>query len=362
MEVSQLPARQRIDQQKLDFLRGLAAVYVLINHARGTFYVGGVRIFADPGSSIWDRLAAVILQGTSLGAEFVVLFFVLSGFAMAHSIRYTSDTGRFYLKRVVRIWPPYIAATLFALAVGIAIGSEEIQRRWVEVLFYISPETDLTPQFWSLPYEVVFYALCPFILASEARIRGLAIAAIALTLVTMAAIGPMLNPSSNFILNFAGNELLFFAVGAFSYYHLDRVPLLSLKRFLIIGIFGLGIVWAVRMAFGGPNMVSSLMMVGLSVLAIRNAPDVPKWANLGYFSYSIYIFHLATISAIAAIVARQGIEPSEIRNPFAWILAVPATLGICLLLYGFTERISNRMVARIRARPSPRDLPAGQEQ
>ena len=349
-ESDRQPVRREINQKRLDFLRGIAATYVVINHARGTFYAGGTKIFADPSSTTLDKLWAVLLQTTSLGAEFVVLFFVLSGFAMAHSIRYTSDTGRFYLKRLVRIWPPYIAATLFALLVGTIIGSEEIQRRWLEVLFYISPGTDLTSQFWSLPYEVVFYILCPFILASESRIRWLGLAAAVFTCAMLLANGPMLNPSRFFFLNFLGNELLFFAVGAFAYYHLERVPSLPLGKFVPLLAVGLAIVWAVRMYFGGPNMISSMVMVGIAVLAIRNAPDVPDWANFGFFSYSIYIFHLAVISLIAAFLARNGITPSEIRNPLAWILVLTVVLGVCLLFYSFNERLSNKVVARIRRR------------
>lgn len=344
------PVRRQINQKRLDFLRGIAATYVVINHARGTFYAGGAKIFADPTSTPLDKLWAVLLQTTSLGAEFVVLFFVLSGFAMAHSIRYTSDTRRFYLKRVVRIWPPYIAATLFALLAGMLIGSEEIQRRWLEVLFYISPGTDLTSQFWSLPYEVVFYALCPFILASESRIRWLGMAAAAFTCAMLLGNGPMLNPSGYFFLNFLGNELLFFAAGAFAYYQLDRVPGLTLGRFLLVVALGLALVWLIRLYFGGPNMVSSMVMVGIAVLAIRNAPDVPNWANFGFFSYSIYIFHLAVISLIAAFLLQNGITPSEIHNPLAWILVLPIVLGVCFIFYGFTERLSNKVVDRIRRR------------
>ena len=102
----------------LDFLRGAAAVYVLISHARGAFFAGGQRIIESGHHSLWDLGAIAALQLTSLGSESVVLFFVVSGFAMANSVRYSPDVGRFYLKRFVRIWPPYVAAIGVALAIA----------------------------------------------------------------------------------------------------------------------------------------------------------------------------------------------------------------------------------------------------
>lgn len=353
---------QRIEQatrqERLDFLRGIAALYVLVNHCRGAFYIGGSRIFDDPHSTLFEKAASVALQVTSLGVEFVVLFFVLSGFAMAHSIRHTSDMGRFYLKRVVRIWPPYIAATLLALAIGILIGDPGIQARWLEVLFYLEPGTEVTPQFWSLPYEVLFYALCPFILATQGRVRLLGVIAAVLALGTIALFGLSLNPSG-FLTNFLGNELLFFAAGALAYHHFDRVPRLGPHALLIAVAIGLAAMWAIKMSLGVPNMGSSLVMIGVAVLAIRNAPSVPRWANLGYFSYSIYIFHYALIALLVFALERTGIVANEIRNPFAWMLAVPLTLAGCSLLYYGTERLSNRAVERIRSKGSrPRAAPA----
>ena len=284
---------QRIEQatrqERLDFLRGIAALYVLINHCRGAFYIGGSRIFDDPHSTLFEKAASVALQVTSLGVEFVVLFFVLSGFAMAHSIRHTSDMGRFYLKRVVRIWPPYIAATFLALAIGILIGDPGIQARWLEVLFYLEPGTEVTPQFWSLPYEVLFYALCPFILATQGRVRLLGVIAAVLAVATIALFGLSLNPSG-FLTNFLGNELLFFAAGALAYHHFDRVPRLGPRALLIAVAIGLAAMWAIKMSLGVPNMGSSLVMIGVAVLAIRNAPSVPSLGQFGIFQ--LFDLHL----------------------------------------------------------------------
>src|SRR4051794_8954166 len=100
-------SQSSVPQHVLDFLRGFAALYVLINHTRGAFFVGG-RALLSSDPRLGDYLTVGLLQMTALGAEFVILFFVVSGFAMAHSISHSTDVGNFYLKRLLRIWPPYL--------------------------------------------------------------------------------------------------------------------------------------------------------------------------------------------------------------------------------------------------------------
>lgn len=342
-----------VHQGALDFLRGIAALYVLVCHTRGAFYIGGQRLLAKPGADWWDYLAVGALQATSLGTEFVILFFVLSGFAMAHSVTRSASAPQFYLKRVIRIWPPYLAATGLAAVVGILVGAEDIQDKAVQVAFYIEPGTSVTPQFWSLPYEVVFYALCPFILANQKRIHWHAGTAVALTIVMILSLGPSLNPSPYFALNFLGNELLYFAAGALAYHHIAKLPRLSGGQLATATLLLLPFVYGVKMAVGDTNAWSSLLMVLLTVLAIRNLPERVyqiRWANLGYCSYSIYIFHYALLALIAWTIRLWGIEAGDIENPFAWLLVLPIVLGGSMLFYFITERPCNQLLDRIRAR------------
>lgn len=301
--------------------------------------------------SLLNKLTVAALQLTSMGTEAVTLFFVLSGFSMAHSSLTSTGFGRFYLKRVVRIWPPYVAAAVTALLIGHLIGDEDLRHRFVQVLFYIHPGTTLTPQFWSLPYEVLFYALCPFILRNGSRVMLLALAASIATLFTLVARGPLLNPWQLFPADFLGNELLLFASGAVAYYHLDRVPVLSGRTLALTVLTLLGIIWVWKHSIGDSNMASCAMMIVVTVLLIRNLPDKVanfRPINLGYFSYSIYLFHYAWIALAVFICSRLGVNPKAITNPFGWTLLVLPVLGICFLLYLATERLSNRAVSKLR--------------
>ncbi len=352
---------QTIPIETLDFLRGIAAVYVLINHCRGAFFAGGSVILANGDATLLDYLAIAALRTTSLGKEFVILFFVISGFSMAHSMRYTSDPRRFYLKRLIRIWPPYLAAVALAVFVSIVTQADQFGsvRRVAEVALYIDPSTHVTPQFWSLPYEIIFYALCPLVLTSRRAMQAfLAIASVS-TVIFVAIYGVNLNPSASTALNFVGNCALFFALGAATYYYLDRVPRCAFPALAVGVVVVLAVVSFVKLRFfgGESNIPLSLLMCAITALLIRNWPTLPQWArplNFGRFSYSIYVFHYAFIFAIGQLLSsRFGIVQEDMTSYWMWILSVPPILLCCYLLYLVTERPCNALVGRIRKAGAP---------
>jgi peptidoglycan/LPS O-acetylase OafA/YrhL len=158
MLASDYIARKRIPA--LDSIRGIAIVAVMVRHAwPNTFPAGG---FAG-----------------------VDLFFVLSGFLITGILLGDEQTGtvsyrRFYLNRVLRLYPALVAMLAISAVViatadpvndrsslpgGLAIG-----------LFYVSDllPTHALPEYghlWTLAIEEQFYLLWPVLLISCAR-RG----------------------------------------------------------------------------------------------------------------------------------------------------------------------------------------------
>jgi peptidoglycan/LPS O-acetylase OafA/YrhL len=97
----------------VDALRGLAALAVVLPHAAGLF------VYARQS---W--LTRWYLGLAEYGGAGVMVFFVISGFAIAYSLRNTSGhgfgLGRFMLRRAVRLDPPYWAGmVLIGLVVAI---------------------------------------------------------------------------------------------------------------------------------------------------------------------------------------------------------------------------------------------------
>ncbi|RYG56101.1 acyltransferase, partial [bacterium] len=94
----------------IDALRGLAAASVVLHH----LFVASVMATVYEAASPW--LVRVLFQA---GAHGVEIFFVLSGFVIAHSLRNNGlslgDLGRFIVRRQVRLDPPYWAALVLGL-------------------------------------------------------------------------------------------------------------------------------------------------------------------------------------------------------------------------------------------------------
>lgn len=89
----------------IDALRGFAALAVVI------FYAGA-------GNHI-DRLPSAFLVVASYGEFGVAVFFVISGFVIAHSLRdqelTATGVGTFMLRRAIRLDPPYWIAIVLAI-------------------------------------------------------------------------------------------------------------------------------------------------------------------------------------------------------------------------------------------------------
>src|SRR6478609_4424553 len=91
----------------VDALRGLAALAVVLPHAIG--------LFVYPHESWLTQLAKRL---GAYGASGVEVFFVVSGFAIAYSLRDSTtegfSLGRFMLRRAIRLDPPYWVGMLWA--------------------------------------------------------------------------------------------------------------------------------------------------------------------------------------------------------------------------------------------------------
>ena len=161
----------------VDGLRAFAAMGVVCVHAGGLLHVA-----ADtPGAA----LIPLIDPYRDLGGVGVDIFFVLSGFVIAHSVGRSrvgaSYFGRFVLRRSIRLDVPYVAS--IALAVGLLafrgrFGNEEVD--WPTAgqlaahLLYLQKflgYDHLMVIYWTLCLEVQFYIAFVLLLWGNARRR-----------------------------------------------------------------------------------------------------------------------------------------------------------------------------------------------
>ena len=175
----QLSSYQPLDKTfslQLESLRGLSAITVLFSHA--------FQAFIAPQDVTFYSIVRLFGQAA------VMMFFVLSGFLIGHSIQknllqnHTFSIRRYARQRFRRILPPFIFALFWMLLLYVlapyffATESHDFQLlpalmmrtaydfSWVEVLgsvFFINefltPTLYANAPLWSLSYEVWFYLL-----------------------------------------------------------------------------------------------------------------------------------------------------------------------------------------------------------
>lgn len=146
----------------IDALRGLAALSVVL------FHTNSGRHIAEFFATLPVVMQAVIEYG-DLGVQ---VFFVLSGFVIAHSMARqnvgASYVGRFMLRRSIRLDPPYWASMLLVIALGV-LSTHVVAGRTYEVpsfsdiiihVLYL-PELLRRPLinyvYWTLCLEIQFY-------------------------------------------------------------------------------------------------------------------------------------------------------------------------------------------------------------
>lgn len=105
----------------LDGLRGIAAFYVMTGHARWLLWEGHDFYLVNHAKySLVDKVLMYFFSMFKFGHEFVLFFFVLSGFVihlkyakkLKQNSSFSFDKREYFYKRIKRIYPPFIFALL----------------------------------------------------------------------------------------------------------------------------------------------------------------------------------------------------------------------------------------------------------
>ncbi len=348
----------------LEGLRGIAALGVVLNHARGTLFVGGHKYLenlADP--TVFDYLAIALLQITSLGPQCVIAFFVLSGFSIAHSVYKMNSLAKFYLRRIIRLYPPYLLGILFAAFTywvfseySIQIGSKPLRfvfdssESVLRNLTYLNIGSFID-QYWSLKYEVLFYLIAPLVATrlSSNYFLYLSTALYGASFLLQAPKGLLLKPLYSFWFEYS----IFFALGMWLYHHKQQAEtLLSplLERWpRVISSLVLGTIIVLRFSFKISLFFSALTSI-IAILAIIKYRISSSWSlKLGAISYTLYISHIASIYLTGALLIKLG-WVSELPNDnlLLWVVAVPTSILFAQGLYYLAEAPSIRLVKKLR--------------
>lgn len=377
----------------IDALRGIAALGVACYHIARY----------EPGDQPARELIPGFMQAAfDYGWVGVQVFFVISGFVIAYSLRAARVTPGFFanyaLRRSIRLDPPYWTTILFVLllhaVLHLHLGFDspldvptplEPELSWKLVgshLLYLQniiPGYDnLSAGFWTLCIEVQFYILCVAGLGiaqqfparnrrfpADAGATGLLIVFLPLALFSL----------------FEWNK----TVGGLSVYDND----MWISRFFSMFFLGSAAWWALdgriprsvfglyASAFAGRILMqgwrqgwnddltiglSAALAAGLSTYVAGRLGRLGTWLDfrslqyLGRISYSLYLIHFP-MSYVIMILGYEVLGPPGPLAAVLWlVLALAASLAAAHVLYRFIEAPSVRLAARLK-RSTPKATP-----
>jgi exopolysaccharide production protein ExoZ len=294
---------------------------------------------------------------SKIGAEGVDLFFVLSGFIIAHSS--TRSAHHFLARRLIRVVPAYWIATLIAASFTLQSLSIPEASGWlVQSLFYLpGPEGRPALIFvaWTLVYELAFYLLYWTVLRFGARHAPL----IALALLLLFALAPLPGGFGPWPL------LLEFGLGVGIFLLTERLSIpRAVPGLAGLAAAGLGIALIAAtplltsydpddyqslgrvLAWGLPAaaVILGLVIAEQRGIAVRSKPVL----LLGAASYAIYLLH--------PIAVGQLLQLRAAAPPLAWLYCCIALALTVFLSVAFHLGIEAPLLRRMRgllAEPPP---------
>lgn len=327
--------------QGLQYLRGIAAVGVVVFHA-------------------FSRTAPDL--GFDVGAAGVDAFFVLSGFLMWAITCDNAGPGPFLRNRIRRIVPAYWVATSVIVLGGFAGIFPNLKlsvgHTAASYLFtpHVSPSSGETVPVlwagWTLEYELFFYACFAAILFLPRRAQLFALTTGFLGLVVL---GIVLHPEATAARFYTATIILEFLAGAWFGFLWTRGFQASPRTSLML-IAG-SIIWFAMTDLADVHVDRTLMW-GLPALALLvgtlgldQAGRLPRWrflAFLGDASYSIYLWHGVAI----AVVLRVS-DALSLPAPVAIPVEVVAGVAAGAIGYWLIERPFQRFLSRPRRASVP---------
>jgi peptidoglycan/LPS O-acetylase OafA/YrhL len=308
---------QRFYRPELDALRFFAFLGVFIFHAAPRT----MEFYAAAGLPVW--LSRLLISIFGSGAYGVDLFFALSAYLITSLLlRERAATGAldlrgFYVRRILRIWPLYLAFVAFAAVMALAIPGQNLPLRYVAgfcllsgnwvYVFYGLPASFAIP-LWTVSIEEQFYLAWPLALR-RASVQTMAAIAVGLLLIANfwrvgLAIGgaPLEHMEYNTF-----TRLDPIALGILIALFGQKLPRLRRLQRITLLIGGL-VTWIATYALGAdaslPNISSWRQALGHPLTAIASAAILfsamgsqhPFLRNqlllyLGKISYGLYVLH-----------------------------------------------------------------------
>jgi len=373
---SPLPAGFPVHCPALDDIRGIAALWVVLYHAHTAGHVSSLT------AALPMPIRVLCFDWGYLG---VPVFFVLSGFVLAHSLfsRSVSRVGfwRFMTRRFLRLAPAYWASIAITILLGVtesavrgeALALPSVLSLGAHLLFLqdLLHQLEINPVYWTLAIEMQFYALFYAVLLLNSAINAVRSSkGYAPFLVFAGALALFCLAAAPQLLSWGKTVLPYwycFLLGILTHWSLCRRIHYGWLLALLISC---GLLVAPRPALVSTYVAScGLTAVLLGLAASGRLTQSSGWmmCQLGNLSYSVYLIHGAVFgpffflrqrvfgrlsgadwSADLSGVAIAGLEAEVILDGVSLVGAIALTYGAALLLYRWVEQPSLQWSRRLR--------------
>jgi peptidoglycan/LPS O-acetylase OafA/YrhL len=314
----------------LNALRFIAASLVIVHHIEQLRYYFGL-------SNLWYN--TVIRNLGSLG---VLLFFVLSGFLITSllmkekEVSGTISVGKFYMRRVLRIWPLYLLVVIGSLFIiplipslawpGFGRAAVWKDLGWRLMLFIVLlPNVSqnvfgIVPyagQTWTIAAEEQFYLVWPVLMKKKANKWVLVLATILIYIIVVYVLYAFhVDQGTGFLKIFYGywisTPIECLAIGAAYALIVKSYSgfILQLKKILFTRwVQWLALLLSIAVIASGMNMlfarfVACAILFGVVIVNLAANPARIinlEWAPLRYLgkiSYGIYMYHSLMIELV----------------------------------------------------------------
>lgn len=347
MTASIPPSPPRTELVSIQYLRGVAALGVVVWHAQGQVGIPETQV----------------LQA---GIE---IFFVISGYVMWRILSERPVSPAVFLqKRLARIVPLYWLLTT-VMVILLVVAPQLLQSTRFDLshvvasyLFVAWPNpveaAGLKPVMipgWTLNYEMAFYLLLAVALLLKASLRGAVVIGVLLVMTALSALP--LPPIAAF---YASPFMAELALGVGLAMVLPRMPQGWLRHGGLAFVLGCGLLLA------GGSMIdaeargrlvllalpATLIVAGLiAVEETGRLPSIPVLKAVGDASYPLYMVHPVLLSAMAQALDLAGVEMPP------W-LYVAAALVVTSIVGWFAHlRLERPLISAFKPRPRVRTAP-----
>jgi exopolysaccharide production protein ExoZ len=293
----------------LDYLRGVAAAGIMIYHFLSWS-------FGEFGAeSIFGRI----------GIYGVSVFYVLSGLTLYHvyqrSLEFDLEGLRkFYLKRVLRIYPLLWAVTIATIILKLKFpGGTKLFLNLTGLFGFVQWDAYIGTGVWSIGNELVFYAFFPFFVLFSKKYKPLfALSSVLIFAIYLYFAFVLIQPDQTISQQWANyvnplNQVFLFWGGFVIGLVFETT---SFKRIVSVSLIAMGVLLflfypaaagdRVALVIGVPRLIftAACFLICLGVYKTRfDFPPVlsKPLSTLGEASYSVYLIHPLVYSASGKI-------------------------------------------------------------